>query len=140
MHQPVKMVLGIIKKLNDKRREIEKEQAADEKRNIEKEKAERVVAEKKQEELRLRKRKKSLNHPLNHLFLNFLNLLFPKTSKIKRREAPNHPPSHLHPRERRLINHPLHHNLLNRDMKFQGKYVTSTSSKIDFFLPYVFIS
>lgn len=51
--------MGIIEKLNDERRENEKEQAADQKRNIEKEKAERVVAEKKQEELRLRKRKKN---------------------------------------------------------------------------------
>lgn len=63
VHEPVDMVMGIIKKLNDKRREIEKEQAADEKRNIEKEKAERLVAEKKQEELRLRKRKKIIESP-----------------------------------------------------------------------------
>jgi hypothetical protein len=63
VHQPVELVVGIIEKLNDERREIEKEQAADEKRNIEKEKAERVVAEKKQEELRLRKRKKIIESP-----------------------------------------------------------------------------
>ena len=94
VHQPVDLVIGIIEKLNDERREIEKEHAADQKRNIEKEKAERLVAEKKQEELRLRKRKKSLNHPPNHLFLNLPNLLFPKM------RSHHHPrESHHHPRE-----------------------------------------
>ncbi len=47
MHQPVDLVMGIIKKLNDERQQIEKEHAADQKRNIEKEKAERLVAEEK---------------------------------------------------------------------------------------------
>jgi hypothetical protein len=47
VHQPVDLVMGIIEKLNDERREIEKVQATDQKQNIEKEKAERLVMEKK---------------------------------------------------------------------------------------------
>ena len=99
VHQPVDLVMGIIEKLNDERREIEKEQAADQKRNIEKEKAERVVAEKKQEELRLRKRKKIIESPTQSPLSEPPESPFPKTKTIKRRKAPNHPPSHHHPRE-----------------------------------------
>ena len=38
VHQPDQMVLGIIKKIDDNRREIENKQTADQKQNIEKEK------------------------------------------------------------------------------------------------------
>ena len=46
VHQPDQMVLAIIKKIDDERREIENKLTADQKRNIEQEKAERVAAEK----------------------------------------------------------------------------------------------
>ncbi len=60
---------------------------ADQKHKLEKDRAERLQAEKKQEELRLRKRKKSLNPPLNHRYPAHQNLILPNKMNIdKRRE------------------------------------------------------
>jgi hypothetical protein len=58
--------MSVIKKLDKERHEIKMKKMADQKRKLEEDRAERLQAEKKQEELRLRKRKKSLNPPLNH--------------------------------------------------------------------------
>ena len=105
VHQPVDLVIGIIEKLNDERREIEKEQAADQKRNIKKEKAERVVAEEKQEELRLRERKKIIESPTQS------PLSEPPESPIsqdkdKQRRKSTKSPTQSSPPKRRMIESP----------------------------------
>ena len=123
VHEPVDMVMGIIKKLNDKRREIEKEQAADEKRNIEKEKAERLVAEKKQEELRLRKRKKIIESPTQSPLSEPPESPFPQdkdNQKRKRTKSPTQSP----PPKRRMIESPSPPiSLLPRPVRFLSFFV-----------------
>ena len=123
VQQPVYLVMGIIEKLNDERREIEKEQAADEKRNIEKEKAERLVAEKKQEELRLRKRKKIIESPTQS------PLSEPPESPIsqdkdKQRRKSTKSPTQSPPPKRRIIESPSPPiSLRPRPVRFLSLYV-----------------
>ena len=74
VNQPTKVVHSVIQKLDKERQEIKMKKMADQKHKLEKDRAERLQAEKKQEELRLRKRKKSLNPPLNHQFPVHQNL------------------------------------------------------------------
>ena len=123
VHQPVDLVMGIIEKLNDKRREIEKEQAADEKRNIEKEKAERLVAEKKQEELRLRKRKKIIESPTQSPLSEPPESPFPQdedNQKKKSTKSPTQSP----PPKRRMIESPSPpQSLVARPVRFLSLYV-----------------
>ena len=118
VHQPVDLVMGIIEKLNDERREIEKEQAADQKRNIEKEKAERVVAEKKQEELRLRKRKKIIESPTQS------PLSEPPESPFSQDEESPPPKRKSPPPKRRMIESPSPpQSLVARPVRFLSLYV-----------------
>ena len=118
VHQPVELVVGIIEKLNDQRREIEKEQAADEKRNMEKEKAERVVAEKKQEELRLRKRKKIIESPTQS------PLSEPPESPFSQDEESPPPKRKSPPPKRRMIESPSPPtSLVARPVRFLSLYV-----------------
>ena len=93
---------------------------ADQKCKLKKDKSERLQAEKKQEELRLRKTKKSLNPPLNHQYPVHLNPSFPKMNTDKRREEMNLPLNHLHQREGPL-NLPLHHYQLKTKLNMQRK-------------------
>ena len=53
-------------KLDKERRDNEMKKTSKNKQKLSKEEPEKLETQKKQEELRLRKRKKSWNHPLNH--------------------------------------------------------------------------
>ena len=66
VNEPVLAVREVMMKLEKERRENEMKKISENKPKLEIEEAERLEAQKKQEELRLRMRKKLLNHPLNH--------------------------------------------------------------------------
>ena len=105
VHQPVNLVIGIIEKFNNERQEIEKAQATDQKRNIAKEKAERLVAEKKQEELRLRKRKKIIESPTQSPLSEPPESPFPQ-DKDNQKKKSTKSPTQSPPPKRRIIESP----------------------------------
>jgi hypothetical protein len=117
VNEPTKVVHSVIQKLEH---EIKMKKMADQKHKLEKDRAERLQAEKKQDELRLQKRKKSLNPPLNHQYLFHLNPSFPKMNTDKRREEMNLPLNHRHPREGSW-NLPLHHYQLKTKLKMHRR-------------------
>ena len=66
VNDPLLDVRKVMMKLEKERKEIEMKKMSEKKRKLEREEAEWLEVLKKQEELRLRKGRKLLNHPLNH--------------------------------------------------------------------------
>ena len=63
VNEPTTVVLSVIQKLDKERQEAKLKKMADQKHKLEKDRAERLQAEKKEEELRIRKRKKIIESP-----------------------------------------------------------------------------
>lgn len=105
VHQPDQMALAVIKKIDDERQQNENRLTADQKRIIEKEKAERVVAEKKQEELKQRKRIIIIESPTQSPLSYHPESTFSQEDdnhKMRSTKSPTHSP----PSKRRKIDKP----------------------------------
>ena len=109
VNEPTKVVLSVIQKLDKERLEIKRKMAADQKHKLEKElekdRAERLQAEKKQEELRLRKRKKIVESPTQSPIPSSPESLFSK-DEHKQEKRRNEPPTQSPPSKRRTIESP----------------------------------
>jgi len=105
VNEPTKVVLNVIQKLDKERHEILMKKMADQKHKLEKDRAERLQAEKKQEELRLRKRKKIVESPTQSPIPSSPESLFSKDEhrqEKRRNESPTQSP----PSKRRTIASP----------------------------------
>lgn len=102
VNEPIPAAMKVIQKLDKERQEIITKKMADQKHKLEKVRAERLQAEKKQEELRLRKRKKIIESPTQSPILDTPESLFSKDEhrQDKRR---NEPPTRSPPSKRRII-------------------------------------
>ena len=105
VHQPDQMALAIIKKIDDERRQNENRLTADQKRTIEKEKAERVAAEKKQEELKWRKRKIIIELPTQSPLSHHPESTFSQEDDSQKKRSAKSPTQSL-PSKRKKIDRP----------------------------------
>ena len=117
VNEPTKVVHSVIQKIEH---EIKMKKMADQKHKLEKDRAERLQAEKKQEELRLRKRKKIIESPTQSPIPSSPESLFSKDEHRQEKRRMNLPLNHRHPREGSW-NLPLHHYQLKTKLKMHRR-------------------
>jgi hypothetical protein len=102
VNEPTKVVHSVIQKLEH---EIKMKKMADQKHKLEKDRAERLQAEKKQEELRLRKRKKIIESPTQSPIPSSPESLFSK-DEHRQEKRRNEPPTQSPTSKRRIMESP----------------------------------